>query len=98
MTDRTFVDLAKAQCDKHHNKICGQVLYVPVVEAPGQTAVGRFGWKDQQASLLSFSADAYLNEMGITSRLQPVEINNLCNNVRDTNDNPGTEAFYDLDS
>src|SRR5207249_9835172 len=59
--------------------ICGQVLYVPVVEAPGQTAVGRFGWKDQQASLLSFSADAYLNEMGVTSRLQPDEVTNLCN-------------------
>ena len=30
--------------------------------------VGRFGWKNQHASLVSFSADAYLNEMGITSR------------------------------
>src|SRR4029077_6388956 len=28
--DQTFVDLAKEQCKKHHNKICGQVLYVPV--------------------------------------------------------------------
>jgi CxxC motif-containing protein (DUF1111 family) len=37
--------------------------------ASGQTRVGRFGWKNQQASLLGFSADAYLNEMGITSRL-----------------------------
>jgi CxxC motif-containing protein (DUF1111 family) len=31
--------------------------------------VGRFGWKAQQASLLGFSADAYLNEMGITNDL-----------------------------
>ena len=38
---------------------------------PGQTRVGRFGWKNQQASLVSFSADAYVNEMGITSPLQP---------------------------
>jgi CxxC motif-containing protein (DUF1111 family) len=44
-----------------------------VFEAPGQTRVGRFGWKAQQASLLSFSADAYLNEMGITSPLFPDE-------------------------
>ena len=29
---------------------------------------GRFGWKAQQASLLSFAGDAYLNEMGITSK------------------------------
>jgi len=41
--------------------------------ATGQTKVGRFGWKCQQATLLSFSGDAYLNEMGVTSRLFPVE-------------------------
>jgi CxxC motif-containing protein (DUF1111 family) len=39
----------------------------------GQTRVGRFGWKAQHASLLGFSADAYLNEMGITSRFFPKE-------------------------
>src|SRR6266516_2366632 len=41
--------------------------------ASGQRRVGRFGWKAQQATLLAFSADAYLNEMGITSRLFPQE-------------------------
>ena len=41
--------------------------------ASGQKRVGRFGWKAQQATLLSFAGDAYLNEMGITSRLFPVE-------------------------
>jgi CxxC motif-containing protein (DUF1111 family) len=35
--------------------------------------VGRFGWKAQQADLLSFSGDAYLNEMGVTNRLFPIE-------------------------
>ncbi|HMC65010.1 MAG TPA: di-heme oxidoredictase family protein, partial [Gemmataceae bacterium] len=35
--------------------------------------IGRFGWKCQEASLLNFSAGAYLNEMGITSPLQPKE-------------------------
>ncbi len=35
--------------------------------------VGRFGWKAQQATLLAFSGDAYVNEMGITSRLFPAE-------------------------
>ena len=39
----------------------------------GQTRVGRFGWKAQQATLLAFSGDAYLNEIGITSRLFPQE-------------------------
>ena len=51
----------------------GQVINVAVFEQPGATRAGRFGWKGQQASLLSFSADAYLNEMGITSPLQPTE-------------------------
>ncbi len=51
----------------------GQLINVPVLEKPGTTRVGRFGHKDQQASLVSFSADAYVNEMGITSPLQPDE-------------------------
>jgi CxxC motif-containing protein (DUF1111 family) len=51
----------------------GQIIQVPVLEKPGTTRAGRFGWKGQHASLLSFSADAYLNEMGVTSPLQPVE-------------------------
>lgn len=41
--------------------------------ATGQTRIGRFGWKAQQATLLSFAGDAYLNEMGVTSRLFPTE-------------------------
>src|SRR5713226_1071185 len=51
----------------------GQVITVPVFEAPGQFRVGRFGWKNQQASLLSFSSDAYLNEQGITNQFNTAE-------------------------
>jgi CxxC motif-containing protein (DUF1111 family) len=51
----------------------GQLIQVPLLEAPGNNRVGRFGWKNQHASLLSFAADAYVNEMGITSPLQPTE-------------------------
>jgi CxxC motif-containing protein (DUF1111 family) len=51
----------------------GQLVSVPVLEQPGQNRTGRFGHKAQQASLLSFSADAYVNEMGITSPMQTVE-------------------------
>jgi len=39
----------------------------------GKTEVGRFGWKSQLASLRVFAADAYLNEMGITTSIFPVE-------------------------
>lgn len=38
-----------------------------------KTLLGRFGWKEQQATLLSFAADAYVNEMGITNSLFPTE-------------------------
>jgi CxxC motif-containing protein (DUF1111 family) len=95
--DETFENLAKEQCKKSHSKICGQVLYVPILEAPGQTGVGRFGWKDQHASLLSFSGDAYLNEMGITNRLQPDEVTNLCNTASEPNDTPGPDGLADID-
>jgi CxxC motif-containing protein (DUF1111 family) len=39
----------------------------------GDVRVGRFGWKNQQATLLAFAADAYVNEMGITNRFFPDE-------------------------
>ncbi|MGH8592854.1 MAG: di-heme oxidoredictase family protein [Gammaproteobacteria bacterium] len=41
--------------------------------ATGQKRVGRFGWKAQQATLLSFGAEAFLNEMGVTNPLFPKE-------------------------
>jgi CxxC motif-containing protein (DUF1111 family) len=51
----------------------GVVIQVPVLEDDNSLRVGRFGHKNQHASLISFSADAYLNEMGITSPLAPNE-------------------------
>jgi CxxC motif-containing protein (DUF1111 family) len=44
IADQTLLDLARSQCKTSKGKICGQALYVPILEAPGQTAVGRFGW------------------------------------------------------
>jgi CxxC motif-containing protein (DUF1111 family) len=95
--DATLVEISRKQCKKDNGKICGLALRVPVVEAPGETRVGRFGWKDQQASLLSFSGDAYLNEMGITSPLFPDEVTNLCNTVAEPNDKPGADGLADID-
>ncbi len=59
----------------------GQYIEVPVLEANNQARGGRFGWKNQHASLLSFAADAYLNEIGITSPLQPDENTSNGNSV-----------------
>jgi len=68
--DQTLINIANSQ----HPSRRGLVIHVPVLEAPaGVTRVGRFGWKNQNASLLSFSSDAYLNEQGITNRLNLVE-------------------------
>jgi CxxC motif-containing protein (DUF1111 family) len=97
VADKTLIDLAEQQCKSSHRRICGQVLQVPIVEAPGQMSVGRFGWKDQHASLLSFSGDAYLNEMGITNRLQPDEVTKLCNTASEPNDTPGSDGLSDID-
>jgi len=97
IADQTLVQLSKQQCKSSHGKICGQVLYVPIVEAPGKMGVGRFGWKDEHSSLLSFAADAYLNEMGVTSRLQPDEVTKLCNTVSEPNDTPGPDGLSDID-
>ena len=61
--------------------IAGQFIQVPVLESPGAVRGGRFGWKNQNASLLSFAADAYLNEVGITNRLLATENTSLGRNV-----------------
>jgi CxxC motif-containing protein (DUF1111 family) len=95
--DATLIAISDKQCKQSHGKICGLPLRVPVLESPGETRVGRFGWKSQQASLLSFSADAYLNEIGITNRLFPDEVTNLCNTVAEPNDRPGPDGLSDLD-
>jgi CxxC motif-containing protein (DUF1111 family) len=68
--DDTFLEIAK----RNH----GQAIMVPVLEVPNTLEVGRFGWKDQHASLLSFSGDAYINEMGFTSFLFPDEVTTVC--------------------
>jgi CxxC motif-containing protein (DUF1111 family) len=56
----------------------GEAIMVPILESPNTSEVGRFGWKDQHASLLSFAGDAYFNEMGITNDLFPDEATTAC--------------------
>jgi CxxC motif-containing protein (DUF1111 family) len=97
IADQTLFDLARDQCKKSKGKICGQVLRVPILEAAGKTGIGKFGWKDQHASLLSFAGDAYLNEIGITNKLFPTENTLLCNTVREPNDVPGAGGLEHID-
>ena len=71
VADETLRRIARDQATQSGGRIRGLVREVPILEAPERTGVGRFGWAAQHASLLSFSADAYRNEMGITSPLEP---------------------------
>jgi CxxC motif-containing protein (DUF1111 family) len=79
ISDETLLKIRKEQCKASHGRICGQAVKVLVPESEGADRIGRFGWKDQHASLLAFASDAYLNEMGITNRLQPTEVTTVCN-------------------
>ena len=97
VADQVLAHLAKEQCQKSHRQICGVAVRVPILEAPGQTGIGRFGWKDQHASLLSFAGDAYLNEMGITNKLFPDEVTTICNTVSEPNDTPAADGLEDID-
>ena len=81
IADETLIQLRKKQCKASRGKICGQAIkvLVPESEGNGKDRIGRFGWKDQHASLLAFAGDAYLNEMGITNSLQKNEVTTVCN-------------------
>jgi len=58
--------------DRDRDGISGRAAVVTDV-ASGRRRIGRFGWKAQVATLLTFSGDAYTNEMGITNDLFPQE-------------------------
>src|SRR4029077_17813103 len=77
INSNTLVAIANAQPGQSGGRIAGQIIQVPVLEASGAVRVGRVGWKNQHASLLSFSSDAYLNEVGITNRFNLVENTSL---------------------
>jgi CxxC motif-containing protein (DUF1111 family) len=95
--DNTLIAIAQGQPALSDGLIQGEVIHVPVLEAPGQTRVGRFGWKNQHSSLLSFIADAYLNEMGITSRLKPQDSTTVCKTTQDPEDQPDSIGLADID-
>jgi len=71
--DNTILQIAAQQPGLSRNAIHGQAVMVPVNEAPGTLRVGRFGWKNQHASLITNSAEAYRVEIGVTSPLFPTE-------------------------
>jgi len=95
--DSTLQNIAQKQPELSDGKIHGEAIEVPVLEAPGQNRVGRFGWKDQHSSLLSFIGDAYLNEMGVTNRLRPKDTTTIGKITQDPEDVPDNLGLADID-
>ena len=92
--------------DADGDGISGRVHWVHPLEDPeGPLRAGRFGWKAQVATVLTFSGDAARNEMGITNRLIPTENapNNDasrlagCDPVPDPEDVPDGEGLAFID-
>jgi CxxC motif-containing protein (DUF1111 family) len=95
--DQTFLAIAANQPAQSNGMIQGEAIQVPILEAPGQTGVGKFGWKDQDPTILSFSGDAYLNEMGVTNRLKPKDVTTVCKVTTDPEDKPDALGLADID-
>ena len=72
ISDATIVAL-EDPADRNGDGISGRAARV-VDLATRAPRIGRFGWKAQHATLLTFGADAYRNEMGITNDLFPTEL------------------------
>lgn len=93
--DSTFLAIRDAQPEPMR----GTAIFNPTLEAPNEQRFSRFSWKGSVASLLSFSAGAYLLEQGITSPLQPNESSSLGRSVAafdpvpDPEDTGGPQGF-----
>jgi CxxC motif-containing protein (DUF1111 family) len=70
--DSVIIANANAQPTSIRGTVNNVKVLLPNPADPSQvlngTRVGKFGWKAQIAALVQFSADAYLNEMGITTQ------------------------------
>jgi CxxC motif-containing protein (DUF1111 family) len=95
--DSTLKAIAQHQIEVSEGRIHGEAVEVPVLESPGQSRIGRFGWKDQHSSLLSFIGDAYLNEMGVTNRLRPKDVTTVGKITSDPEDIPDNLGLADID-
>ena len=94
--------------DSNGDGVSGRIHWVRPLEETDSSAplrVGRFGWKAQVATVLSFSADATRNEMGITNRLIMEENAPngdtarlaACDPVAEPEDVPDTQGFAFID-
>jgi CxxC motif-containing protein (DUF1111 family) len=87
---------------KFGDGVAGTINWVTNPET-GKTEIGRFGWKSQVSTISVFAADAYVNEMGITTPLFPNEelpqgmaLAPGADPVGDPEDAEDTRAFVDF--
>jgi CxxC motif-containing protein (DUF1111 family) len=98
--DQTLMDIAQYE-QEFTPETAGRALVLTDVFS-GQPVVGRFGWKSQIGTVLTFSGNAFLNEMGITTPFFPHEnppggdAALLAANPARTNPNDTTEAVMQL--
>jgi CxxC motif-containing protein (DUF1111 family) len=95
--DQMLLTIAANQPTQTNGLIHGEAIVIPILESPGNTQVGRFGWKDQQPTVLSFAGDAYLNEMGVTNRLRPTDVTSVCKMSADLEDVPDNLGLANID-
>src|SRR5579863_6089977 len=95
--DNTFLAIAAKQLAESNGVIHGQAIQVPILEAPGKNGLGKFGWKAQDPTILSFAGDAYLNEMGVTNRLKPKDVTTVCKTTSGLEDTPDGLGLADID-
>jgi CxxC motif-containing protein (DUF1111 family) len=69
--DQSLMDIAQFE-QEFTPETAGRTLVVTDIFS-GLPRVGRFGWKCQIATVLTFSGNAFLNEMGITTPFFPTE-------------------------
>lgn len=85
--------------------ISGRAHMVEPFETPGVFRVGRMGWKAQVATVLTFSADAAQNELGLSNRFIPFDnapngdLVKLaaCDTIADPEDGPDGQGYDRID-
>ena len=95
--DQTLINIAAQQPILTNGQIHGESVMVSILEAPGAMRVGRFGWKDQHGSLLSFAGDAYSNEIGISNSLRPTDATTVCKTTTDPEDKQDNIGLFGID-
>ncbi|HVY21588.1 MAG TPA: di-heme oxidoredictase family protein [Bauldia sp.] len=83
--------------DADHDGISGRVAHI--TDHDGNPAVGRFGWKDNEPTLLDQAAGAALGDIGLTTSINPhancPPVQETCTNAPAQSDPELSDSFLD---